>query len=84
VWIVAVSPNESTCQNLQFSYGVFPVHETERPASWKRYAHDWREQHGLGEHLALLTRGTSAARVGGTNQLEILDFDQPFSDTAIW
>jgi pyruvate kinase len=84
VWIVAVSPNESTCQNLQFSYGVFPVHETERPASWKRYAHDWLEQHGLGEHLALLTRGTSAARVGGTNQLEILDFDQPFSDTAIW
>lgn len=84
VWIVAVSPNESTCQNLQFSYGVYPVHETKRPASWRRYAREWLERHGLAEHLALLTRGTSAARVGGTNQLEIVDFSQPFSDTSIW
>lgn len=84
VWIVAVSPNEPTCQNLQFSYGVCPVHETERPASWRRYAREWLERHGLAERLALLTRGTSAARVGGTNQLEIIDFNQPFSDTSIW
>jgi len=30
VWIVAVSPNLSSCQNLQFSYGVFPMHEADR------------------------------------------------------
>jgi pyruvate kinase len=84
VWIVAVSPNDATCQNLQFSYGVYPVHEKEQPVSWKRYARDWFEEHGLTERLALLTRGTSTAHSGGTNQLEIVDFDRPFSDTSIW
>ena len=84
VWIIAVSRNESTCQNLQFSYGVFSVHERERPTSWTRYARDWLERHGLAKRLALLTRGTSTAHTGGTNQLEIVDFDQPFSDTSIW
>ncbi len=84
VWIVAVSPNESTCQNLQFSYGVCPVHERERPTSWKRYAQNWLEQHGMTERLALLTQGTSRVKTGGTDQIEILDPGLPFSETSIW
>ena len=84
VWIVAVSPNESTCQNLQFSYGVCPVYESERPASWKRYAREWLEQHGLTERLALLTQGTSRVNTGGTDHIEILDPSLPFSETSVW
>jgi pyruvate kinase len=84
VWIIAVSRSESTCRNLQFSYGVFSVHEQERPTSWTRYTRDWLERHGLAKRLALLTQGTSTAHSGGTNQLEIVDFDRPFSDTSIW
>ena len=30
-WTVAVSSEATTCQRLQFSYGVFPVHETGPP-----------------------------------------------------
>jgi pyruvate kinase len=84
VWILAVSPHESTCQNLQFSYGVCPVHEDERPTSWKRYAQNWLEQHGMTEKLALLTQGTSREESGGTDHLEILDPSLPFSETSIW
>ena len=84
VWILAVSPHKSTCQNLQFSYGVFPVHESERPPSWKRYARNWLEQHGMTEKLALLTQGTSRDKTGGTDHIEILDPSLSFSETSIW
>ena len=38
VWTVAVSSRESTCRRLQFSAGVFPMHETDRPERWNGYA----------------------------------------------
>ena len=31
VWIAAVSRDAATCQGMQFSYGVQPVHEPEQP-----------------------------------------------------
>ncbi len=37
VWVVAISPNESTCQALQFSFGVYPLLEPNPPASWSTY-----------------------------------------------
>ena len=84
VWIVAVSPNESTCQNLQFSYGVYPVHESERPASWRKYTVDWLEQHEVPGDLVLLTQGSSRAHTGGTDRMEIIDLHQPVSETSVW
>jgi pyruvate kinase len=84
VWILAVSPNESTCQTLQFSYGVCPAHERERPSSWRKYAQTWLEQHGMTESLALLTQGTSRTGSGSTDHIEILDPSLPFSETSIW
>ncbi|MBN1220786.1 MAG: pyruvate kinase [Anaerolineae bacterium] len=80
VWLVAVSPNQAVCQNLQFSYGVYPVYETERPASWRQYTRNWLEQHGLAADLALLTQGSS----GGTNRVDIIDLNRPLDDTSIW
>ena len=84
VWILAVSPNKSTCQNLQFSYGVCPALESDRPSSWRRYAQIWLEQHGMTEKLALLTQGTSRTGTGSTDHIEILDPSLPFSETSIW
>jgi pyruvate kinase len=84
VWIVAVSSNESTCQELQFSYGVYPVHETARPASWERYTRDWLAMHGVDKNLALLTLGTGTGHTGGTNQIEVVDLDGPHAETSIW
>jgi len=83
-WIVAVSPNESTCQNLQFSYGVYPVHETKKPGKWELYTRDWMERNYPDGDIVLLTEGTGTAGVGGTNKLEIIDLKIPPAESAVW
>jgi len=83
-WIVAVSPNEATCQNLQFSYGVFPVHETKKPAKWEMYTRDWMKQNCPDGDIVLLTQGTGTAGVGGTNKIEIIDLNLPPAEPAVW
>jgi pyruvate kinase len=77
VWIAGVSANEPTCQNLQFSYGVYPVHEPEYPENWEDYARKRLGQLGLTEGLVILTQGPSAGHRGGTNRMEIIDLGQP-------
>jgi pyruvate kinase len=85
VWIVGVSRNESTCQNLQFSYGVYPVHQKERPENWEQYARDWLNQHHMTGELAFLTRGTTSdSGSGATNQLEIINLAHPPDGPPIW
>jgi pyruvate kinase len=83
-WILAVSPSEATCQELQFSYGVHPVYEQQRPESWQAYARDWLAASGLTEGLAILTHGSGTALGGGTNQIEIVDLGHPPDDRVVW
>lgn len=71
-WIVAFSIREATCQQLQFSYGVYPVHVVEFPGSWENFARDWCMQQRVTGQLALLTEGTSQIRAGGTTRISIL------------
>jgi pyruvate kinase len=84
VWIVAVSPNESACQGLQFSYGVHAIYEWERPESWQVYARNWFEEHNFKRGLAILTHGAGTAHGGGTNQIEVIDLDRPLDDIHVW
>ena len=37
VWIVAVCPDEATCQTLQFSHGVYPVYQPKGLAGWEEH-----------------------------------------------
>ncbi len=84
VWIIAVSPSESTCQGLQLSYGVYPVHEQQRPENWAKYACDMLEQFNITGELALLTKGTSSAHKMGTNELEIIDLSDTTARELVW
>lgn len=84
VWIVAVSPTESTCQHLQFSYGVYPVREAERPKNWEQYAWDWLIRHNVIGDLALLTQGSVTFHAGGTNDIKIIDLKSRPSGRSIW
>ena len=77
VWIAGVSTNESTCQRLQFSYGVYPVYEPEYPEDWEDYARDGLGWFGLTEGLVIITQGPSAGHKGGTNRMEIIDLGRP-------
>jgi pyruvate kinase len=71
-WIVAFSIHAATCQQLQFSYGVYPVHVADLPPSWENHARRWCERYGVTGQLALLTEGTSRIRSGGTTHISIL------------
>ena len=73
VWIAAVSPNYETCQKLQFSYGVCPVHEPEYPGDWNAYAKDWINAHGLNGSIALLTEGPSSRNPDANHRMELID-----------
>ncbi|MEM5787175.1 MAG: pyruvate kinase, partial [Syntrophobacteraceae bacterium] len=46
-WIVAVSSEEKTCQQLQFSSGVYPVFEPLHPENWNAYVSGWTQAHGI-------------------------------------
>ncbi len=73
VWIAAVSPHETACQRLQFSYGVAPIHEAEEPADWAGYIRSWLDRAGLKPGLVVLTDRSIRGRPGGTNRMEMID-----------
>ena len=83
-WIIAISPDEATCQALQFSYGVHPVDLAERPESWTQYARDLLKEHHITTGLVLLTQGTRLGRIDSVNQIEVIDLNAPPWETTEW
>lgn len=73
VWVAGVSRHERTCQQLQFSYGVYPHHEKEHPENWKRFTKKFLSCHGLQGDIVILTERPSARNPTGNNRMEILD-----------
>jgi pyruvate kinase len=73
IWIIAVSSQEATCQQLQFSSGVHPVCEAEHPEKWTVYVTDWLKAHGMEGKLAVVTEGPSRTHPDANNRLEIVD-----------
>ncbi len=76
LWIVAVSPDEATCQGLLFSYGVHAMHEPERPENWIEFARHWAQGQGLTEGLVVLTEGPSPENPKAHHRLEVIDLSQ--------
>jgi pyruvate kinase len=72
-WIVAVSPQEKTCQDLIFSYGVTPVHEAKDPTAWKPYVRNWLHEHNMPGELVLLTGGPSPDYPDNNHHMEIIE-----------
>jgi pyruvate kinase len=73
VWIMAISPNNETCQKLQFSYGVYPFHEPEYPGDWKAYTKELVKTHRLKGDIALLTEGPSPRNPDANHRMELID-----------
>ena len=74
VWIAAVSSNESTCQQLQFSYGVQPVYLPDDDIEdWNGFARDWLKAHELEGDLVILAAGPSPRHPQANNRMEIID-----------
>ncbi|MBK1723472.1 pyruvate kinase [Thiocystis violacea] len=73
VWIIAFSPNDATCQSLQFSYGIHAVQvDSDRP-DWSSFARQWLRERGVETGLVLLTQGPTADNPCGNYRMEILE-----------
>jgi len=73
VWIIAVSSQEATCQNLQFSYGVYPVYEKEHPENWKPYIKEWLKSNDITGDIVVMTEGPSTKHPDANYKMEIID-----------
>jgi pyruvate kinase len=73
VWIVALSSLEATSQRLQFSYGVYPVHEPDHPEDWRTYIKGWLKDYEMEGDLVVLTEGPSTKHPEANNRMEIID-----------
>jgi len=73
VWIMAVSSQEATCKGLQFSYGVYPIHEPDHPEDWKTYTKGWLRSHEVEGQFVVLTEGPSSKHPETNNRMEIID-----------
>ncbi len=78
VWIVAISPLQTTCRRLHFSYGVIPQHVDEDPDDWRSYTGDWLTRNDIDGKLVVLTQGPSAKHPETNNRMEIVDLTRIF------
>jgi pyruvate kinase len=76
VWVIAVSSQEATCQNLQFSFGVYPVHEKDHPENWKPYIEEWLKSYDIRGDLVVLTEGPSTRHPDANYRMEIIDLNK--------
>jgi len=73
VWITAVSSVQKTCQDLMFSYGVYPVCELDHPEDWRKWTRNWLKSQNIEGNLVVLTEGPSEKRPDRNNRMEIID-----------
>jgi pyruvate kinase len=73
VWIVAVSSHESTCRQLQFSSGVYPVCESQIPGEWNTYVKRMVGDLGLEGKLVVLIEGPSSKHPEANHRMEIIE-----------
>lgn len=75
-WVLAVSPNHSSCQHLAFSYGVHPVLLEEMPESWNELALDLCRRLELPAREVLLVAGPSPRNPEANQRLELIVIDK--------
>jgi pyruvate kinase len=76
VWTIAMSSQKATCQALQFSSGVYPIHEPDHPEDWKSYVGKWLRDHEVKGELVVLTEGPSTKHPEANHRMEIIDLSR--------
>ncbi len=72
-WITAFSTREGTCQDLQFSYGIYSVLVERDHRDWTQFSREWLRQHGLSSGLTVMAQGPCPERPNANHRLEIFD-----------
>lgn len=76
MWIAGISPAAATCCELQFSYGVSPVHLPEPSGDWGTFARQWVQDKNLPNGLVVLTEGPSSNHPEANPRMEIIDLSE--------
>ena len=72
-WILAVSSNRKTCRELLFSYGVYPIYESNHPHDWTDFARDYALKYQLKGSCIIQTEGPSPENRHRNHKMEIID-----------
>lgn len=73
VWIFAVSPREKTCQEMLFSYGVYPLLYNEHPGNWTGFAREMVKEYEIRGDYVVMTEGPSPTHPQENHRMEIID-----------
>jgi len=79
-WIVALSRNRVTCQQLAFSYGVYPVYIEGDRHDWHRILIDWCNEEQITSGIVVMTQGSSRRNPERTNQIEVFSLGEDGED----
>ena len=77
-WIAAPSHLETTCQQLQFSRGIYPTLVADKeilatPEARRQYALDTLKEHNIDCGLVLLVEGSGTLKAEDTKRIDIID-----------
>ena len=75
VWIIAPSSDPAVCQNLAFSYGVYPVDLAEQPDDWREWTSRWVRENGIAAERVMLVAGPSPRNPKANYCIELMRLD---------
>ena len=73
IWITAFSSEESTCQSLQFSYGVFPVKAEQELDEWTPFSREWFKDQAINSGFAIIAQGPSIEHPLSNHRMGFID-----------
>ena len=74
VWILSASSSPKTCQDLMFSYGVWPVENGGQPSDWTNFIKNQVERMQLKGESVLAVEGPSPDNPYRNHKIELISF----------
>src|SRR5262249_20651963 len=72
VWIIAPSSDPAVCQNLAFSYGVYPIDLAEEPDDWREWIARWLRDNVIAAERVMLVAGPSQRNPKANYRIELM------------
>jgi pyruvate kinase len=72
VWIIAPSSDSAACQNLAFSYGVYPINLAEEPDDWREWIARWLRENRISAERVMLVAGPSLRNPKANYRIELM------------
>jgi pyruvate kinase len=82
VWIIAPSSDCAACQNLAFSYGVYPIDLAEEPDDWREWIATWVRENGITAERVMLVAGPSPRNPKANYRIELMRLEAENTSTA--